>query len=147
MSDHLHVLFDRRRLIDRLRRRSLRTYVKDISVPGFSFDILPPRLSFKAPGEHNLAVRYHLCAENYFRILISDLAVMFFREAPAPPHIAAGERMLLDLILALPWLRLRRWILTSEGHDDDDRYFVKIVAEGNTANSLIAKYWDLNNQT
>jgi hypothetical protein len=31
-----------------------------------------------------------------------------------------------------------------EGHDDDDRYFVKIVAEGNTAGSFIAKYGDLN---
>jgi hypothetical protein len=72
---------------------------------------------------------------------------MFFREAPAPPHIAAGERVLLNLILALPWLRLRRWILTSEGHDDDDRYFVKVVAEGNTAGSLIAQYWNPNDQT
>lgn len=136
-----------RSLLDCFRRRSLRNYVRDVSIPGFSFYNLPSKPSIKAPGERNLVVRYNFYAQNYFRIYISDLAVEFSRETPAPPHIAEGERMLLNLILALPRLRLRRWILTSEGYDDDDRYFAKIVAEGNTADSLIAKYWGLNNRT
>ena len=126
MSDNLYLLFD----VSGQEQASLPACLKDTYIPGYSFWNSPLKNFIQVPGECSLPVKCLYYTENDFRIYLCDLAVQFSRDRLAPPHIATGERTLLSLILAMPQFRLRRWIITSEGWDDDDQEFTQIVAEG-----------------
>jgi hypothetical protein len=65
--------------------------------------------------------------------------IQFYRESTLPPELATTEKYLQTAVLGLPQFRLRRWIITQEGWDDDDNYYIHIVSEGDSPESLKAE--------
>jgi hypothetical protein len=118
---------------------SVARHVQGLQVPGYMFSEKPLKRVISAPGEPDVQVRCQFYAQNYFRVFVSDLAVEFYREATPPPDIANAEAILRSHILNLPGFKLRRWITTSEGWDDDDKKFVDILSQGNSRETLIAE--------
>ena len=118
---------------------SLARHVKGIMIPGYSFSEEPPKKVIRAPGEPDMPVRCLFYAQNYFRVFFSDLAVEFHREYTPPPELVTAEALLRSRILEIPGFTLRRWVATSEGWDDDDRPFARIVSEGTSLETLIAE--------
>ena len=53
--------------------------------------------------------------------------------------LVAAEGHLRSHILDLSGFKLRRWIATSEGWDDDDKAFVRILNQGTSRETLIAE--------
>ena len=94
--------------------------------------------NIEAPDEGRLSVRCLLYARNYFRIYVADMAVQFRREAPLPSDLAVGDEEFQAAILAIPEIRLRRWISTDEDWDDDDKKVVQVLGEGKNQETLKA---------
>ena len=88
------------------------------------------------PGEPDSLITCFFYAQNYFRILVSNNVVEFYREAAIPPELETGERQFCIAILETNEFIVRRWVITSEGWDDDDRRFLHVVGEGNSAYTL-----------
>lgn len=86
-----------------------------------------------------MPVRRLFYAQNYFRVFVSELAVEFRRESKSPPELVTAEHLLRSHILETPGFRLRRWVATSEGWDEDDKPFVRVLREGNSRETLIAE--------
>src|SRR6266566_7243321 len=118
---------------------SVAHHVQGLQVPGYSFSEEPLKEVISAPNEPDVPVRCLFYAQNYFRVFVSDLAVEFYRETVPSPEIAAGEGLLRSKILDVPGLKLRRWVATSEGWDDDDKEFVRILSQGASRETLIAE--------
>jgi hypothetical protein len=117
---------------------SLVPLVSGLRPSGFTLFESPLKWSIQAPGEPDAAVRLAFYGHQYFRIFVSDRAVLFYRgRMPAPQEIVAGEREFRDALLGFQPFELRRWILTREGWDDAD-----VVAEGTDVLTLASVFED-----
>ena len=125
MSSNLYLVFDSTN-----GGASLPQLVQGLAISGYSFSAEPLKSFIEPPGEPQAAVRCGFYAQNYFRVFISDSAVQFCREVALPSDLADGEKQLLAAIFRRPDVRLRRWIITSEDWDDDDKPTVQILSEG-----------------
>jgi hypothetical protein len=132
MSFSLYVLFDP----TGEGRASVIEVLRNADVTGYTFFDAPLKAAINPPDEPNSTVRCTYYAENYFRLFISDLAVQFYREASLPDWIAKADEQIVHALLAARQIRLRRWINTQEGWDDDDLPFVRIVGEGDKPEEL-----------
>ena len=111
-------------------------WVQGLKIPGYSFSDAPPMGNIEAPDEPRLPVRCLLYSGNYFRIYVADRAVLFRSEAPLPSDLAMGEREFQAAILAVPEVRLRRWLATDDDWDDDEKKIVRILGEGKNQETL-----------
>src|SRR5436190_22358975 len=118
---------------------SLARQVEVLEIPGYSFSRRPLKDVIRAPGEPEMPVRCLFYAQNYFRVFVSDLAVEFHREATPPPEVVAAERVLRSRMLDMPGFKLRRWVTTSEGWDDNNNRFVRVLSQGTGRETLLAE--------
>ena len=88
-------------LIARTAKHRFRSLFRGWLSPGYSFYAEPLQSFIKPPGEPQAPVRCGFYAQNYFRVLISDFAVQFYREAALPSDLADGERQLVAAIFDL----------------------------------------------
>ena len=135
MSSVLYLLFEK----SAAGGGSLAREVKGTEVAGYSFSEEPLKKMIRAPGEPDMPVRCLFYAQNYFRVFVSDLAVEFHRDSTPPPELVTAEGLLRSRILEITGFRLRRWVATSEGWDDDDKPFVRVLSEGTRRETLIAE--------
>ena len=54
-------------------------------------------------------------------------------------ELASSEKYLQSAVLGTREFRLRRWVLTDEGWDDDDNPCLQILNEGDSIESLNAE--------
>jgi hypothetical protein len=135
MSSVLYLLFEN----VSGRGGSIARQVEALKVPIYSFSQKPLKDLIRPPGEREMPVRCQFYAQNYFRVYVSDFAVEFHRDATALPELRAAEELLRSRILGLPGVKLRRWVITTEGWDDDDKPFVQVLSQGSSHETLIAE--------
>ncbi len=135
MSSNLYLLFQ---TAEAGAEVSLPQFLEGMDIPGYSFWDNRLKHRIKVPGEPDVPERCLFYAQNYFRIFISDLVIQFCREIEStlPPEIAAAEKHFQSTVFGLRQFRLRRWIMTEEGWDDDDNPYMRIVSEGNSPESF-----------
>jgi hypothetical protein len=131
MSTNLYLFFDPTEL-----GATLPACIGDLLVPGFTRFEQGPHGNIEVANEQPAPVRLMFFTQNYFRIFVADLALKFYREAPPPPEVTAGERALRDAVTQLDALRLRRWLLVREWWDDDDNACVEVLADGTDVRGL-----------
>jgi hypothetical protein len=82
------------------------------------------------PGEPRMPLRTTLYAHSYFRVSVTEGAVIFRQEQSPPPQIIEANKRLVAQLVSSCGLRIRRWVYTLEGWDDEDRPFVRVLDEG-----------------
>jgi hypothetical protein len=123
MSEHLYVLFARQLsgALDAIQHTDYLVW------PASEGQVI------RVPGELEVPVARYFYAQNYYRVFIAEKAIEFAREAHMPKDFLADEKRILRAVLDR---EIRRWIVTVEGWDDEDRPMCDIVFEGEGAESL-----------
>ena len=134
MSTSLYLLFD----VATDSGASLARFVEGIGVPEYEFTDSPLKSLIQPPGEKAERATAMLYAKDYYRVFIGDSVIQFYREAESPYDIKHADQELQSALFAQSDFRLNRWLAVSEGWDDDDNRFERIIANGETIESLIA---------
>jgi hypothetical protein len=115
---------------------SLSQILRDVAGTGYSVYESPFREAVCPPGEPPAPIRCTLYAGNYFRVFVADRVVEFYHEAVPSQEIVDADERLRYALLHAPGLRIRRWVRTEEGWDDEDRPFLRVLDEGDGPDRL-----------
>ena len=135
MSSSFYVLLD----VEADSPVALTQVLREVAGPGYSVYESPLREAVRPPGEQPAPVRSTLYAGNHFRVFVADSVVEFYHEAVPSQEIVDADERLRNALLHAPGLRIRRWVRTEEGWDDEDRPFVRVLDKGDGPDRLAGR--------
>jgi len=126
MSSSFYVLLE---VVEADSPTALPQILREVAGPVYSVYESPLREVVRPPGEEPAPVRCALYAGNYFRVFVADRVVEFYQEAVPSQEIVDADERLRNALLHAPGLRVRRWVRTEEGWDDEDRPVARVLGD------------------